>query len=276
MVGRLEGRKVVRNELTDKLKTKIDNHWEKTMKSKKVWIGLIALVTLVAAGYIFQADILSLISGLIGPIPVPFLGQGSTASAQTPEGFDPENIPTTAIRPASEAAGVSAAGNIELSSQRPVVLEVAGLVTQVAVEVGDQVAVDDLLLTLDATDLERAVAQNLDVPGAHQIVPGLFEWFDYTDLEASLAPRPLLFTEGGRANQIAQIRQAYALHGAAEALQVYHYEKYRDPESRPLDGVEMPIGITMEQYFAYANVDAAQHRFRPTRAVPWLAKVFGI
>ena len=55
-----------------------------------------------------------------------------------------------------------------------------------------------------------------------------------------------------------------------------HYEMYRDPQSRPLDGVQMPIGITMEQYFAYANVDAAQHRFRPTRAVPWLAKVFGI
>ncbi len=46
--------------------------------------------------------------------------------------------------------------------------------------------------------------------------------------------------------------------------------------SRPLDGVEMPIGITMEQYFAYANVDAAQHLFRPARALPWLAKVFGI
>ena len=123
---------------------------------------------------------------------------------------------------------------------------------------------------------ERAVAQNLDVPGAHQIVPGLFQWFDYTDLEASLAPRPLLFTEGGRANQIAKIRRAYELHDAAEAVRVFHYKKYRDPQSRPLDGAEMPIGISMEQYFAYANVDAAQHRFRPTRAVPWLAKVFGI
>ena len=36
------------------------------MKSKKVWIGLIALITLVAAGYIFQADILSLANGLTG------------------------------------------------------------------------------------------------------------------------------------------------------------------------------------------------------------------
>lgn len=123
---------------------------------------------------------------------------------------------------------------------------------------------------------ERAVAENLTVPGSHQIVPGIFQWFDYTDLEASLAPRPLLFTEGGRANQIAKIRRAYELHNAAEAMQVYHYQKYSDPKSRPLDDEEMPIGITMEQYFAYANVDAAQHRFRPTRAVPWLAKVFEI
>jgi len=44
---------------------------------------------------------------------------------------------------------------------------------------------------------ERAVAQNLDVPGAHQIVPGLFEWFDYTDLEASLAPRPCCLPKAG-------------------------------------------------------------------------------
>jgi hypothetical protein len=36
------------------------------------------------------------------------------------------------------------------------------------------------------------------------------------------------------------------------------------------------VSLTMEQYFAYANVDAAQHRFRPKRAVPWLARVFGI
>ena len=97
------------------------------MKSKRVWIGLIALVALLGAGFFFQADILSLANGLTG----------STANAQEPGGeFDPENIPTTAIRSASDASGVSAAGNIELSSQRPVVLQVGGIVTQVAVVVG--------------------------------------------------------------------------------------------------------------------------------------------
>ena len=117
------------------------------MRSKKIWIVLVAVIALVGAGYFFQTDILSLINRLTG------------ASAQTPEGFDPNSAMTTAIRAASEATGVSAAGNIELSSQRPVVLQVGGIVTQVAVEVGDEVDVGDLLLALDTTDLERAVAQ---------------------------------------------------------------------------------------------------------------------
>lgn len=123
---------------------------------------------------------------------------------------------------------------------------------------------------------ERSVAMVLATSGNCQIVPGIFQWFDYTDLEASLAPRPLLFTEGGRANQIAKIRSAYELVGAPEAMRLCHYEKYSAPNSRPLDGVELPIGITGEQYSMYACVDKGQHRFRPERAVPWLADVFGM
>lgn len=123
---------------------------------------------------------------------------------------------------------------------------------------------------------ERAVAMSLCNPGAHQMLPGIFQWFDYTDLEAALAPRPLLFTEGGRPNQIAKIRRAYALAGAAEAVQVHQYEKYEDPASRTLDAAAIPLGVSQEQYFAFAYVDAARHRFRPQRAVPWLASVFGL
>jgi hypothetical protein len=105
-------------------------------------------------------------------------------------------------------------------------------------------------------------------------VPGMFRWFDYTDLEAALAPCPLLFTEGGRPNQVAKIRQAYTLLGAEAAVKLFHYEKYEDPASRKLDNADLPVGVTMEQYFAYAYVDAARHRFRPHHAVPWLAGVF--
>ena len=32
----------------------------------------------------------------------------------------------------------------------------------------------------------------------------------------------------------------------------------------------------MEGYFRYANVDPGYHCFRPKRAVPWLAGVFGM
>ncbi len=151
------------------------------MKNNKIWIGLIALIMLAGAGFFFRGDIVSLANGLTG----------STASAQTPEGFDPENITTTAIRPASEAAGVSAAGNIELSSQRPVVLEVGGMVIQVAVEVGDEVAVGDLLVALDTTELERAVAQTeLSLANAQAQLDQLLEAADPAEIasaEASLA-----------------------------------------------------------------------------------------
>jgi hypothetical protein len=123
---------------------------------------------------------------------------------------------------------------------------------------------------------ERAAAMNLYHPGGHQVVPGMVQWFDYTDLEAALAPRPLLFTEGGRPNQIAKIRRAYSLLDAPEAIQLYHYEKYEDPVSRTLDDAELPVGVSNEQYFAHAYVDAARHRFRPHHAVPWLASVFGL
>lgn len=123
---------------------------------------------------------------------------------------------------------------------------------------------------------ERAVAMNLDVPGAHQIVPGIFQWFDYTDIEAALAPCPLLFTEGGRANQVEKIRRAYGLCGTADAVTLYHYETFDDPSSRRLDGVELPLGITAEQYFQHAYVTPTLHRFRPDRAVPWLAALFAM
>jgi hypothetical protein len=101
---------------------------------------LIALIALAGAGFFFshvsgtygRADIASLISGQAG---------GSALAQRT-------DLTTTAIRPASEADQVSAAGNIELSGQRPVVLRADGIVSQVAVEVGDVVAAGDLLVSL--------------------------------------------------------------------------------------------------------------------------------
>jgi len=182
------------------------------MKNKKVWILLIGIIALAGAGYFFRDDILGLING-----------QSDTrVGAQGPgSGFDPANISTTTIRPASEGAGVSAAGNIQLSSQRPVVLEVDGIVTQVAVEVGDEVADGDLLLTLGTTDLERAVAQaELSLANAQVQLDSLLEPADAAEIasaQASLASAQQTLVEVQAGPSQAELAAAEAGLAAAQA-----------------------------------------------------------
>ncbi len=182
------------------------------MKNKKVWILVIAIIALLGAGYYFRDVILSLING-----------QSDTQiGAQGPGGgFDPANITTTTIRPASEGAGVSAAGNIELSSQRPVVLEVDGIVIQVAVEVGDEVAVGDLLLALDTIDLERAVAQaELSLANAQAQLDELLEPADAAEIasaEASLMSAQQYLAEVQAGPSQAELAAAEANLAAAQA-----------------------------------------------------------
>ena len=54
---------------------------------------------------------------------------------------------------------MSAAGSLTLVEEHYVALEMDGVVEKIAVDVGDTVAAGGLLLQLDTTDLERAVAQ---------------------------------------------------------------------------------------------------------------------
>lgn len=121
----------------------------------------------------------------------------------------------------------------------------------------------------------RAVAENFERTPIHQYVPDLLVWFDYTDLLASLAPRPLLITEGGRTRDIDRIREAYRILGAEDQMEVAYYPKYATPDKRPYDDVDLPDGLTREEYFLYANVDVPEHSFKPDVAVPWLARVLG-
>jgi hypothetical protein len=123
---------------------------------------------------------------------------------------------------------------------------------------------------------ERSIALSAYADGLHHVVPGMFQWYDSPDLQAALAPRPLLFTEGGRTPELNRIRAAYAMNDAADQVTVEYYKKYATPELRPFDTAPMPEGLTMDEYFQYANVDAKFHCFRPTRAVPWLAGIFGV
>jgi fermentation-respiration switch protein FrsA (DUF1100 family) len=121
---------------------------------------------------------------------------------------------------------------------------------------------------------ERAVATNLHQVAEWHYVPGFITLFDYPDLMASLAPRPLLITEGGRTVHIERVREAYRALGAEDRFHVTYYPKYADPADRPHDGEPIPEGLTMDDYLAeWANVDVPEHSFKPDVAVPWLAEV---
>jgi hypothetical protein len=123
---------------------------------------------------------------------------------------------------------------------------------------------------------ERAVATNLERIGTFQYVPGMLAWFDYPDLQASLAPRPFLACEGGRAAVIDCIRQAYRLLGAEDRMKVIYYPKYAAPEARIMDGKPVPEGLTMKEYCVYGNCDPDNHHFKGETAVPWLSEVLGV
>jgi len=122
---------------------------------------------------------------------------------------------------------------------------------------------------------ERAVATNLERIGTFQYLPGMLAWFDYPDLQAALAPRPFLVTEGGRTAILDDIRRAYELLGVSDRFEVVYYPKYATPDKRPFDDKELPEGLSMEEYFPYANCDPPMHNFKGETAVPWVAKVLG-
>jgi alpha/beta hydrolase family protein len=123
---------------------------------------------------------------------------------------------------------------------------------------------------------EQTIAMNAYAATAWHVVPGMYAWFDAPDIQAALAPRFLLYTEGGRTPHINRVRAAYKMQGAPDNVKVYYYKKYATADLRPHDDKPIPEGLTQNEYLLYANVDVADHRFHPEHAVPWLTGVFGI
>lgn len=104
-------------------------------------------------------------------------------------------------------------------------------------------------------------------------IPGLWNWFDYPDLVASFAPRPLILTEGGPTHALELVRKAYAIAGAPNNVAIYYYPRYANPAARR-DGAPIPEGLDEPEWFQYANVDVDRHYFKGYLAVPWLARQF--
>ena len=114
------------------------------------WIALGAGVILLFALGFWVAR-----SGLLDPIIGKSAALTPAVSAQASEQT------TVPVRAASTVEEVSAAGNLALAKKQAVVFEVNGLVSELYVQVGDEVEAGDLLVRLDSQEAERAVEQAL-------------------------------------------------------------------------------------------------------------------
>lgn len=104
------------------------------------------------------------------------------------------------------------------------------------------------------------------------LIPNFWKYFNFPDLVAALAPRPLILTEGGLDRDLDLVKEAYRLSGHPEAVEVHHYAKYADPKSRH-DFQQLPEGLDRDTYYNLVNVDGANHYYKNEFVFPWLEKI---
>lgn len=106
------------------------------------------------------------------------------------------------------------------------------------------------------------------------LIPGFLRCFDFPDLVAHLAPRPVICTEGGLDRDFQLIKKAYALSGAPDHFTFYHYKAFEEPAKRK-DLSDLPEGLDRDAYFRLVNVDPANHYFKAEYVIPWLKALLG-
>lgn len=101
------------------------------------------------------------------------------------------------------------------------------------------------------------------------LIPEFLTVFDFPDIVAALAPRPVICTEGGMDRDFKIIAKAYDIAGAPENFEYHHYAKYADPANRQyLDS--LPEGLDRNEFFRLANVDSPNHYFKLEWILPWV------
>ena len=203
------------------------------MKNKKLWIPLILILLLAGVGFYFRTNIAQL------------LGGGQSEQVQTgSDTFNPASLTTTSIRPAADAAQVSASGNIALSTERPVVVQVEGIVAEVAVDTGDAVQAGDLLVALDTTALERAAERaRLNLASAQANLDKLTEAADPAELasaQAALASAQEKLRDVQTGPSAAELAAAEANLKAAQA-------RYQDLLAGPGEAELTQLGANLEK-----------------------------
>lgn len=104
------------------------------------------------------------------------------------------------------------------------------------------------------------------------LIPQFWEYFNFPDIVASLAPRPLILTEGGLDRDFNLVHDAYAKSGHPEAVETHHYAKFADPASRQ-DITAVPEGLDRQTFFNTVNVDPPHHYYKDEFVMPWLDKI---
>lgn len=104
------------------------------------------------------------------------------------------------------------------------------------------------------------------------LIPNYWRYFNFPDVVASLAPRPIIFTEGGLDRDFQLVKSAYENSGSPDNAEFHHYPKFADAASRK-NVEQLPEGLDRQTYFALVNVDPASHYFKYELVMPWIDKV---
>lgn len=107
------------------------------------------------------------------------------------------------------------------------------------------------------------------------LIPEFLCYFDFPDLVAALAPRPVICTEGGLDRDLKMVALAYELSGSPQNFTYYHYKELQDPAKRK-DIQELPEGLDGETYFQLVNVQPKNHYFKSEYIIPWIKELLGL
>lgn len=130
---------------------------------------------------------------------------------------------------------------------------------------------DFLCRTLERAIVMTRPAKNGSRPapnGIRHLIPGFWQQFDFPDIVAALAPRPVICTEGGLDRDFHLIARAYELAGSPAAFRYHHQPKFA--QAQRWEGEQLPHGLDRNTFFNLVNVDPKNHFFKKDLVLPWL------
>lgn len=104
------------------------------------------------------------------------------------------------------------------------------------------------------------------------LIPGYWNYFNFPDVVASLAPRHIIFTEGGLDRDLLMVKSAYQKAGKMGNMVYYHYPRYANPDKRK-NLKRLPEDIDAKTFYHMVNVDPTNHYFKYEQVIPWLKDI---